>query len=379
MSYRSRRKRLLPSMKCFIILVIILNAQKMYGAIPVFKAHLKLGGYVQWHVIDGGNSLNLNHESYFRRARLYLSGRLDPKIHYKIEYDFAYPGNWTNIWISYKRAHNYFKLGQFYPGFNSIYNTSAVNLWFNERALPVKAFNPNYKRGITYHFLEKQWNLGASIFLPGTQTQDKIKKPYGATLRILYIPLHTKRKLFQVGIGDWYQYNNTSHVFQFSTIPEASGFRSVKTIKTPLLQDISYYNVFNTDSLIQYNRFASEIGYFHTQVSSGITHMLHFNGWYSQFSYFLTPNTLSYQMATGTFGAPHSLKQAYQMVFRISSLNLNSRDIHGGKEINLTLGLNTYFSLFKVGVNYIYANVYHSVTSMNGVTNIILAKLQVVL
>ena len=78
---------------------------------------------------------------------------------------------------------------------------------------------------------------------------------------------------------------------------------------------------------------------------------LAFNGWYVFASWFLTGESRVYFKNTGTFGRvfPNSLFTfsngglgAWELIFRASSADLSDKDVVGGAENNITLGLNWY-------------------------------------
>lgn len=79
---------------------------------------------------------------------------------------------------------------------------------------------------------------------------------------------------------------------------------------------------------------------------------LNFWGYYLHGSYFVTGEIRKYNMTNGTFSGVkpkpsfHPLKGewgAWEIGLRYSYLDLNDQDIRGGKERNVTTGLNWYF------------------------------------
>jgi len=349
--------------------------------IPVYPPYIKISGFGQWYQPGNGNVFGVNHKGFVRRARLAAHGRLNSHFSYKVQYDFALGGNWRNVWVNYRGDVNALRVGQFKMPFNSAYNQSSMYAWFNELPLPVRAFNPGFKRGVSYHFLQPTWNVAASVFSLGTQSHRPIRDPYGTTQRLLYVPIHKKGQVVQLGVSNWFQStNNDTHRVSFGSIPEASGYIPVRTVKTGIVNQVNQFDVLEAEGVFQYHRFASELGYLYNSTPRGNGPTLHFDGWYAQASVFLLPNTMKYDFVQGRLGRPLEMKSAYQLVVRFSQLNLNDHDVQGGKEFNATVGLDTYFlKHIKFGINYIYANVYQSSTTINGHDNIVLANLQLML
>jgi phosphate-selective porin OprO/OprP len=100
-----------------------------------------------------------------------------------------------------------------------------------------------------------------------------------------------------------------------------------------------------------------------TNVDDGATDPS-FNGWYVYGSYFLTGEQRPYEASEGTFGRvkPKSIvgkggHGAWELAARYSSIDLTDSGIEGGKEDDLTLGVNWYATPnIRFMGNYIYAS-----------------------
>jgi len=94
---------------------------------------------------------------------------------------------------------------------------------------------------------------------------------------------------------------------------------------------------------------------------------LSFHGWHVQGSWVLTGESHLYHFPSGTFGTviPDSNCGAWEVAARFSRVNLNDKNVYGGKENNFTLGLNWYFNEnVKMMLNYIYADIYATNTNI---------------
>lgn len=332
---------------------------------------INLDGLIQGYNLAGGDAFNLNHQAYFRRARIIGQGKLNSYFTYRVEYDFARQPEWRNVWVNYQDKHNDVRAGQFKPPFNPEFNESAMYIWFSEIALPVLAFNPNFRRAVSYNFFMSHFNIAASVFSPGTQMQAKVNKPYGGTVQFDYVIYQQGAHLMQLGLSDWYQKaDNTGHI-SYGTMPEARGYMPVKTVNTGTISNVNHANTYSLSLLFQYQRLASSMGVIRNITERNGAGNLSFGGAYGQLSVFLTPNYLTFNRVAGVFSSPNNRRLAFQLSGRVSEVDLNSHSVQGGKELNESLSLNSYFlQNFKVGLEYIHAKVTASTTTTNASDNI---------
>ena len=82
-----------------------------------------------------------------------------------------------------------------------------------------------------------------------------------------------------------------------------------------------------------------------------------FDGWYVHSNWFLTGESKTYLVGTGTFGrvfpnSPFTFKHgglgAWELAARVSRADLTDGDIIGGRETNISLGLNWHLREYVV-------------------------------
>lgn len=336
-----------------------------------------LSGFVQWYELGDGDAFALNQQGYFQNARLDLSGDLNKHVNYSVEYNFALGGRLTNAFINYRNNNYLFTVGQFKVPWNSVYMESSRFLWFNEFPLPLIAFNPDFRSGGAYSLLLQHWRLAVSFFTPGTKQQTKIEPPYGSTQRVTYLFWNAGSDVMHVSLGNWYQSYAAINAVNYGAIPEAKGYLPVRTISTGTIGNVHSADTVNIEWLYQHQRFATEAALIGNITPRSSASTLLFYGGYLQASYFLTPTYLKYNESLSVFGGPSTLTNAWQLVFRVSGLDLNSNNIQGGAEINASTGINVYFMRhFRLGLNYVFAYVMRSTTFHNGSDQIFLVDLE---
>ena len=92
-----------------------------------------------------------------------------------------------------------------------------------------------------------------------------------------------------------------------------------------------------------------------------------FWGWHAQAGYVLTGESRTYDFASGTFGSvvPSTECGAWEIAARYSAVNLNDDHVYGGRENNVTLGLNWFVNEnVQIKFNYIRANIHPTTTSI---------------
>jgi len=203
-----------------LVLCLFFQPIKLF-AYPKVKA----GIYVQWYTIDSNGDLDINHQDFLRRARLRIYGSFTPQVFFHITYDAALKGLWRGVWIRYKNEPDVFTLGQILVPWNSIYNENSAYSWFNELALPIDTFDPDYRDGVSYHYLQPHWSAAGSIFFASTRTEGGLvsssvsdNSKLGSTQRFLYFPDNKMGHVMMFGLSNWYQKTAVTKLVDFGTV-----------------------------------------------------------------------------------------------------------------------------------------------------------------
>lgn len=352
---------------------------------------------------------HIRNGSDFRRARLSAKGSLSDVTNYFFQMDFAFFGRptFTDIWVEQTRIPGLgtVRIGQWKQPFSLEVVSSFRFTTFAERSVLFQAFTPFRRLGTGFYNhsenLRSTW--AGSVFMSG---QDQ----FGGTLtrvggigtseRFTYLPYwddcNNGRDYLHLGIGHFFNAPPDRRTI-FRTIPElyvganangvvgTSGQAAHGAFDgTPFFVNtgnlgVSTYNLLGTELLwvrgplsVQsevmvnfVNQAANIVG---TQNQAGGS-MAVLPGMYAQAGYFLTGEHRPYDRKSGQIDRVVPIRNfepwrgdgmsgwgAWEAAGRFSYLDLNDKNIRGGRIHDYTAGLNWHLNPnWKIQANYIYA------------------------
>jgi len=350
------------------------------------KFKFRVGGRIQAdaNVFDQDKT-RLGDGMELRRARLKAQGSLYNDFAYKLEVNFDPDGKAaiTDGWISYK---GFKPLGlplvltaghQKVP-FSQQSMTSSNWQVFQERSMQDSFIdNPATGRrrlGLVGRSYGDNWLLSVGFFGEGVDYPGRQDENFGTAGRLLFYPLIEDRKFIALGgavyYRDWRR-NVTRDLtdadqkgdLKFAARPEAhiAGSKLIDTGELFSLDDLLMYNLQATGV---FGSFHAQAEYTGSRVGRKGDTDLNFGGWYIQAGYFLTGEQRNYDRRSGKYRriAPKSVVGeggfgAWEIAARYSEMDLTSKNIEGGKERNVTLGLNWWLNRsLMLRLNYVYAN-----------------------
>lgn len=320
-------------------------------------------------------------------ARMHLSGKIASDWLYKITYDFA-TNTLLNAYLQYTGfKHFIITGGQYKPAFSLGFLPARNDMTFLEYALPVHAFFTNYVLGAQLLGFTQHFTVAGGIFGPNTtNTINGVTvtgpDPVGVNGRLTYSPIHDERKVLHFGLGAYYrQANRATNVVRFRSIPELRGRTSVYLADTGNIANSRDYYVGSAEFAAIRGSFYAEAEYYRADVNRISEPDLGFNGYYMTAGYFLTGESRLYDFTNGYLKSISQIRNRYgawEIAMRYSNLDLNDKNIIGGKERDVTAALNWYpVQRIKLGFNYIHANATPSGNGVNRQMNIYGLLLQV--
>ena len=273
-------------------------------------------------------------------------------------------------------------------GLESTFSDRSNAQVFLEAALPTDLMNPQSTRFIGARISTGSDAYSASLGLFGDDIANSgianpVKDGWGVHGRLTAAPINEAGKLIHIGASGYWRRPSIGRALatdpatpqlRFRARPEISvdGQRLVDTGNLPFARSFATGGA----------EFAAVLGPISMQseyVSSRVKQdlgrrTLKFDGSYVSVSYALTGESRIYDGRNGTFGRFKPAQDfdlqkgnwgAWEMAARLSTIDLNSGTnditnggVRGGRETNVTLGLNWYLSPFtRLMMNYIHADV----------------------
>ncbi len=331
------------------------------------SVEMRIGGRLHndWTWIGADSAIrdeftDTNDGVQFRRARLYIRGDAHDFMHWRLQFDFA--GSdvaFRDVYAAFTDILPFrVAVGQFKEPFSLDELTSSNNITFIERALPT-AFAPSRNVGIMFSdsVMDQQMTWAAGVF---RETDDRgravASSGYNATGRVTYTPIYENEGADVLHLGAAYTYKNPQdNEYRVRQRPEAGITERFIDTQSPAGQDISTDNVgiLGLETAWVNGPFSLQGEYMKAMADGkGAQQDVDFDGWYVQGSYWLTGENRNYSRGSGTFGYVNPIDNfgkdgglgAWELAARYSELDLNDKNIEGGKLENITVGLNWHLN-----------------------------------
>ncbi|MCK5831155.1 MAG: hypothetical protein KAH20_12735 [Methylococcales bacterium] len=310
----------------------------------------KIGGRVQmdaaWHDEDGSE---MGNGTEFRRARLYLQGKMFHDWGYKLQYDFTGTGRGgiRDAFLTYNGFdHIEFKAGNFKDPYMLQEQTSSKYITFTERAL-VDAFASGRHLGVMTSAKYKNWTAAVGLFGRGVNTASKSKdEGWGVAGRATYAPINEKTRVIHLGVAGDYRNTGDTESVRFKQQPETH-ISGVNIVDTGKIAGVDNYLHLGAELAFVEGPLSAQAEYVWTTIERNVEGDIDFNGWYVQTAYFLTGESRRYKKGKFSGVSPKSVVGrggigAWQLAARYSTIDLNDGNIHGGDAENMTIGLNWF-------------------------------------
>jgi phosphate-selective porin OprO/OprP len=329
----------------------------------------------------------------FRRIRIYAVGVVHD-LNFNLSFDFGADAGFKNIWVEGRKGGlsvwghylGKLRLGQMMEPFSLERQTSSHFGGFLERSLPVQTFAPGHNIGAMIHSVGKRGRItwAAGMFSWGKKDESNASNSLlSLTGRVTGLPMYRDdgRRLLHLG-ASFSSRNPASDDTRYRSRPEARFADFLADTGNLTASNLWLYGL--EVATVQGPLWA-QAEYIGSNVDAQAIGNPRFSGFYVQVGWFLTGNTRPYRRNSGVFdrlqpennfrkGNPLRPKSggAWELVGRISAVDLNSGEIEGGQLTDYSAALNWYLNAAtRVQLNYVRA-----VPKDRGAANIFLLRLQ---
>ncbi|MBL4887062.1 MAG: hypothetical protein JKZ03_01085 [Flavobacteriaceae bacterium] len=358
------------------------NGFKLESQDKAFK--LKFGGRVmvdhasfsQNDALDATfGPLETENGTEIRRGRFFISGLIYQNIEFKIDVDLT--GGKTTLKDAYIGIKDIpvignLRIGSVKEPFGIEVLTSSKYISLMERALPI-SFTPVRNSGIILFndFLNKRLSAQFGAFRNADANGNDIaaNDGYSITTRVTGLAINNteKKQLLHLGIGYSFRKKDTKE-YKISSRPEAH--LGPKYISTGTLRNVDDTQLFNIGAAFVSGSFSFQTEFINAKINTGNLSPVNgysFSSYYGQVSYFLTGESKRYKSSYSgfdrikpkkNFSGKNSGPGAWEVAFRYSTSDLNSKDVFGGEQDNITLGVNWYLNpATRIMLNHVWADI----------------------
>ncbi len=354
----------------------------------------QIGAYAQ---LDSGfysdNPTDFSDATQLRRARISVAGTVFQDWDYKVEADFAgtTQGGSTNevtITDAYLRYTGFkplsFTAGNFKVPFSLEAISSAKYITFMERGLPFACLTLRALGGMAAASGDN-WTASVGAFGDTVTAENNDDEGKSVAGRVTYAPFFQSDRVLHFGAsGAWREPqqrapadlaepcgtdNSCAETVRFRSKPESNpindpttGGRLVDTGSIP--GDVQYFSLVGAELAGVFGPLSIQGEYIRTDVDRSVGDSLVFDGYYGYASWFLTGESRNYKADKGIFdillpNKPFSLVSgglgAWELAARYSEIDLNDDGVSGGRERDITAGLNWYPNQYiRFMANYIH-------------------------
>ena len=261
-----------------------------------------------------------------------------------------------DAYVTYLGTKTAWTFGQHGEPFSLEERTSSLNGTFMEASLP-NAMVPGKNVGLSIFRTGNRWSLNAGLFTEDLRSgKDVADQGIGFTGRFVFRPESPSETLYHLGGSSSYRLVRGDDPVFYRARPE-SGLTDVRYVNTGEIPGADAVARAGIEAALQKGPLCIQAEYVAAYVDRDARYdNLFFHGWYASLSWFVTGESRRYFSREAIFGYPEvkSKYGAVELAARYSMLDLSHGSVLGGKERNITFGINWYItSKARLMTNYI--------------------------
>ncbi len=287
-----------------------------------------------------------------RSIRAGLAKAFPRSVSMKAEIDLTDgDSNFADLYVRYRHARwGLLTAGNQRVAQTLVNQTSRISRTFMEEPLPAEAFGLGRRLALGWDVHKPKAGLHVTLFGPDL---NRSIGDSGLAGRAYFNPTRSRFSLFHIGAS--LVSENMSRKTRFFSHPE-SRVTNKRLVDTGIYEDITQQYIGALEIAGARGSFMFRGEYFFAKWKRTDNENPAFSGYYIQASKVLTGESFNYTQGKFVRIRPQNPRGAWEVAARYSNVNLNDQDVTGGKEKNLTIGLNWYApaNQFRVMSNLIF-------------------------
>jgi phosphate-selective porin OprO/OprP len=289
-----------------------------------------------------------------RRAKLQYARTITAHWRLKLAADYTRGGGLelSDNFISYNGwKHALLTLGISDPPYSLESDSQSSALTFMERGLPVVALSERKSGGATLLRRSMKSILNASLILFNVSRDDLREEGQGIVLHYVHSPIRIgAAKSVHLGGSFSYRFNSNEDSTQFRSRPEVATVNDYY-VDTGFIANADRVSRLSVEASQVAGRFSWQSEVLAARVQRDGAETVSFWGAYAYLSWFLTGDSRHYNFGSGRFERVRVRSPlleggagAFELALRASFVDLSDRDVVGGRQSNLSIGLNWYLN-----------------------------------
>jgi phosphate-selective porin OprO/OprP len=327
---------------------------------------VKIGGRIMVDVAGyDSDEADFSNGTEFRRARIYLKGRAAPDWFYKLQYEFNGEGaeGFQDAYLGYDGwdGNAALRIGQMIEAGSLEDTSSSKYMTFMERGLPVLAFSPATRRiGVRADTHGEWWHAAGGVFGGNAADDEAEDDTVGGSVRMTCAPWRETGHVVHLGASGQYRVPRDD-TLRFRSRPE-SHVDDTRLVDTGSMSNLNAYVTAGLEAALVHGPLSLQGEYIGVEVDRDDGESLFLDGFYVYASWLITGESRPYDATSGEFARLKPTQSvgeggigAWEVAVRYSELDLND-EIRGGRERNVTAGLNWYVNKrVRFMFNYVHA------------------------
>lgn len=306
---------------------------------PEARLHLDYGRHdADQRPLDDGGSV--------RRATVGLKARFNADLSFELAYELSSDGRlrprdgkFKDVALSYRGGPaGVWTLGQFKLPFGLEELTSSNDTLFVERALPVDAFAPSRRLGVGWGRGHEAYTVAAMVFGSALDDGDRGR---GVAARVTTASIRSAGRVLHLGLAAALE--KPRGKVDFDAAPE-SRVADVELVNTGGIDAVRRIARVGVEAAWRTGPFSVQAEWMQVHLRRDGQPRARLDGWTLAGAWVLTGESRPYKGGRFRGIEPTRRAGAWELTARLSAIDLDHGNVRGGRERNLTLGLNYTFN-----------------------------------